>query len=146
MSNKAAQLAALYARIPKMVGCTGQCWQSCGPVIQLGMLTPYEAVRLRDVERVERDDPTECELLTEDHRCRGYADRPYVCRAWGTLASMPCPFTGCRPERVLDDSEADDIRKSIIALSGAEEFLYGQRTRNAMAMIHDVIWRRRGKG
>lgn len=137
MSNKAARLAELYALVPEIPDCKRTCWRSCGPVVQLGILSPYELSRLHDVERTERDDPSTCELLTEDNLCRAYERRPFICRLWGTVPRMACP-EGCQPERWLTDAEAMDLLNRITALSGAQIFAYGDDTEAALLAIQQA--------
>lgn len=141
MANKAARLAEIYAQIPSIPGCTGYCWRSCGPIDQLGLMTPYEHTRLRDAPRIENAEPSDCTLLTPDRRCSVYERRPFICRLWGTVPSMRCP-RGCVPERWLTDEEGAALHKQVIALSGAEQFAYGDATRAALAALGKV-WRER---
>ena len=57
--------------------------------------------RARIVERarkpVEIDERATCSMLSADRRCEVYEIRPMICRLWGMVEQMPCPF-GCRPE------------------------------------------------
>ncbi len=104
-----AELAELYARIPDIPDCDGRCWVSCGPtdrsqredqrIRQAGIRIRPADEALADVERYY------CEALTEDKRCAVYEMRPMVCRLWGAVEGMKCPF-GCVPEGGwLPDSE-----------------------------------------
>jgi hypothetical protein len=45
-----------------------------------------------------------CPALTVLGRCSIYEDRPTICRLWGVVESMPCPW-GCRPDRYLTDEQ-----------------------------------------
>lgn len=36
-------------------------------------------------------------MLTADRRCGVYEVRPLICRLWGIIESLPCPY-GCVPE------------------------------------------------
>jgi Fe-S-cluster containining protein len=100
-SEKDAQLAELYARIPAIPDCDGRCWTSCGPIDmsdrerqrigQAGVrITPYQQA-LAGVDRFW------CDALTGDKRCAVYELRPLICRIWGAVESMPCVY-GCVPE------------------------------------------------
>lgn len=51
-----------------------------------------------------------CPLLTPQRRCAAYESRPMICRLWGMVKKMRCPF-GCRPSRWLSDCEADELLK-----------------------------------
>jgi Fe-S-cluster containining protein len=84
-SQMDAQLAGLYARIPRIPDCDGRCWTSCGPV---GMsdrerqriraagvrITPYDKA-MANAERFW------CEALTGGKRCAVYELRPLIVRA-----------------------------------------------------------------
>lgn len=140
MSNKAAQLAAIYAQVPRMVDCKGECWRSCGPVVQLGMPTPYEYARLKDVPRTSNPDLSDCELL-ENHRCSAYELRPFICRLWGTTPTMRCPY-GCFPERWLSPEKAAELHRQVIALSGSRQYAFGDSA-EAIALMRDS-WFQRG--
>lgn len=45
----------------------------------------------------------DCPLL-ENERCSVYEVRPMICRLWGLVESMPCPW-GCKPDRYLTHEE-----------------------------------------
>ncbi len=60
---------------------------------------------------------TTCPLLKRG-RCTVYRQRPMVCRLWGCVASMPCPW-GCRPARFLTVEEGDALMRQAEALSQA---------------------------
>ena len=47
--------------------------------------------------------------------CSVYPDRPTLCRLWGVVEKMRCPF-GCEPERYLSDAEAVTILDEVAAL------------------------------
>lgn len=96
-----AALAGIYARIPAIPDCDGRCWISCGPI---GM-TSRERARIRqagyritpEAEALASAETFWCEALTAGRRCAVYELRPLVCRLWGAVEDMRCPF-GCVPE------------------------------------------------
>lgn len=96
-----AALQAVYDQIPAIPDCTGQCWISCGPID----MTSRERQRIRARGyRISQPDKAAmsadtfwCEALTGDKRCAVYEMRPFVCRIWGAVEDMKCPF-GCVPE------------------------------------------------
>lgn len=50
-----------------------------------------------------------CEALSNTGRCLAYDRRPIVCRLWGAVEGMPCPY-GCRPApRPLTDREGFEL-------------------------------------
>jgi hypothetical protein len=48
------------------------------------------------VQMLRARDVPSCPALTMLGTCGAYALRPAVCRLWGVVEAMPCPF-GCRP-------------------------------------------------
>jgi Fe-S-cluster containining protein len=109
-SEMDAQLAEIYARIPRIPDCDGRCWTSCGPIDMSDRerqriraagtrITPYQKA-MASPERFW------CDALTGDRRCAVYDLRPLICRLWGAVEGMPCVF-GCVPEGgYLTDIEA----------------------------------------
>ncbi|MGW3153800.1 YkgJ family cysteine cluster protein [Streptomyces sp. NPDC001089] len=97
-------LDALYASLPRME-CKGKCWSCCGPA----PASPVEKERIRksgvdwaDVTSVTSASGEEfgmaCTALdVESRRCRAYEARPMVCRIWGLVEELACPW-GCVPE------------------------------------------------
>lgn len=116
--NPYAQLDALYASLPKLQ-CIGLCQNSCGPIVVSGLEWRRLAHRVGYEPFSSKRDNT-CSLLDQQTgRCTVYALRPTVCRLWGVVENMPCPF-GCVPERKLTTEEgyrflenADEISKKL---------------------------------
>jgi Fe-S-cluster containining protein len=120
-------LAALYAELP-VIACAGKCAESGGPVFMSRVewqavcraggerhadaLTErehhHQQDRLVGGEPVARSDSRSVSALTcpylENERCSVYEVRPMLCRLWGVVESMECPW-GCRPERYLTRDE-----------------------------------------
>lgn len=96
-----ARLQELYDQIPAIPDCDGRCWTSCGPID----MSDRERQRIRragykitpmDQARA-RADTYWCEALTAGKRCAVYEIRPLICRMWGVMDSLRCPY-GCIPE------------------------------------------------
>lgn len=100
-ADRAARVQAIYDQVPPMADCKGNCWISCGPA----SITPWEHRRLAVAGHpVTRDEHARkmpfdfwCEALGPDGRCMAYPIRPLICRLWGAVDWLPCPW-GCRPE------------------------------------------------
>lgn len=125
---KSQAIRRLYARLPDMT-CQGHCHESCGPV---GMTT----VELKALERnvgysidavvhgpheqafIFAKPDLSCPVL-KGKRCSAYSDRPLICRLWGMVEDMKCPY-GCKPERYLTHGEALGL------LAEAESIAKGQ--------------------
>jgi hypothetical protein len=98
-------LDGVYAQVPS-THCKGLCTDSCYSV----GVAPAEGDRIRDRHGLDLRTgfyPDGCPALVEG-RCSIYADRPLVCRLWGAVESMPCPY-GCRPVVVLSDERGHGL-------------------------------------
>lgn len=114
-------LQDLFDLVPA-VACKGDCGRDrhqscCGPIAcsvvearlleeYLGTQSPWIDLGAGNVHM----DPTALTLHTCPHlswngRCQSYAVRPLICRLWGAVQRMRCPW-GCQPERWLSDDEA----------------------------------------
>jgi hypothetical protein len=98
--------------------CQGFCSDSCGPI---GM-SVRERARL--IERARKPvvcgERATCSLLTGERKCSVYDIRPMICRLWGLVRSMPCPY-GCRPEGgLLPDSEGVRLLIESDRIGGSE--------------------------
>jgi Fe-S-cluster containining protein len=117
-----AQVAALYARIPK-IDCKQKCQAYCGAVVQLGAYTEAERPEIeraaRDAAIVPRADasPLECKALDAGGLCTIHAARPAICRFFGVVEGLTCPH-GCEPERTLSQAEMRDILTALEAIAG----------------------------
>lgn len=107
--RRAAKIDKVYARIPE-IACQGLCFESCGPIAM------SRVEHLRIVDRVGSFEPAgypsqTCPLLKEN-KCSIYDIRPAICRLWGVVEMMPCPF-GCVPEKLLTREQGFDILSAI---------------------------------
>lgn len=86
-------LARAYALLPE-IACKGLCQEACGPI---GMTErEYERMRRKGGHRTTTTADLTCPYLNAEGRCDVYAARPMVCRAWGGVEGMECPW-GCAP-------------------------------------------------
>lgn len=95
------RLQALYAQVPDIPACQGLCHDSCGPIepsVGIAERHNLERASNRELGCVTMAGPRQgdCSMLTEDRRCSAYDDRPMICRLWGAVENMKCPF-GCIP-------------------------------------------------
>lgn len=116
--KKQARLQTLedvYAAIPS-VECQGLCSEGCGVI----PLFPVEERNM--LEKCGKlPAPTSgmtCSALREN-RCTVYENRPFVCRIWGAVERMRCPF-GCKVERILTEAEVKQLMDSLSRLSNGE--------------------------
>lgn len=91
-------IARLRERIPSFE-CIPGCHDCCGPVTT----SPEEMSRLPVKTDAEHDAALaafDCVHLGPDG-CTVYAERPLICRLYGTTPHMACP-NSCRPEVMVD--------------------------------------------
>jgi Fe-S-cluster containining protein len=104
--NCRASLTEIYAALPK-VACKRMCQPSCGVVIPAACL-PEEQRKLSILPIIKTvgDDFTCGALLYGS--CSIYSNRPLVCRLYGCVEAMRCPW-GCEPEFWVTDKQVEDI-------------------------------------
>lgn len=114
MSDTEQQLQAIYDEVPH-VECKGLCHIHCTQWIA----TEGEFVRLTRItgESPHRDESGACCFL-KNERCTAYEHRPYICRAYGVVEGIACPF-GCKPERTLTQAESIGLIAKIYRLFGS---------------------------
>lgn len=112
-----AALDRLYAELPT-IACQRKCESSCGPIL-MSRIEDERITKKLGYEPVMTLDPTNprsfrCPML-RDGLCAVYAIRPMLCRLWGIVETLPCPW-GCKPEpRYLSH------REGLVMLKRAEE-------------------------
>lgn len=83
----------------KKFHCLNQCSACCGPVpIEKGTWTCYKHLA-READYFMEDNgqvfpvrkDMECVFLN-NHKCLIYEHRPLICRDYGIIAGLPCPF------------------------------------------------------
>jgi len=99
MPNHIARITEIYNSLPK-IECKKKCTNSCGPIA----MSEAEWKRLTFGDNLHCNDNLECPFL-EDGLCSIYNRRPLICRLFGLVRKMKCPY-GCIPEKWLSDSEA----------------------------------------
>lgn len=107
-TQRLALIDAIYAHLPRLE-CRRQCQASCGPV----HVTPIERGRIVATTGAPGacSERFTCPLLREGG-CRVYEIRPAICRLWGLVEAMRCPW-GCVPERWLSDEEAMRVMRRV---------------------------------
>lgn len=96
----------IYRQLPT-IQCQGKCSESCGPIL----MSDAEEKRIVDAVGHEPDfgPDLKCNLL-QCNRCSVYEIRPLICRLWGLVKAMRCPF-GCVPDRWLPEEESRRLLK-----------------------------------
>jgi hypothetical protein len=122
MKTAEQELERLYLELPA-IKCKGLCQECCGPISMTQLEISRIAQLVPSFPSLAREMPvrlasgqvviasgfvTDCEkcpLLTADGRCSVYPIRPLICRLWGLVQAMRCPF-GCTPERWVSPRES----------------------------------------
>lgn len=88
-----ADLARVYEQMPD-VGCKGLCQDGCYSIgtfpVERQVVEAVHGIRLPAMAAHR------CEALGDDGRCSIYEDRPLICRSFGAVQGILCPF-GCEP-------------------------------------------------
>lgn len=111
-----AALEAIYAKVPD-VACRGLCGPYCGPV-------PMSALELGRMRRAGADphgSTLQCGCLAGG-RCAAYDLRPLICRLWGAVRNLRCPWGCAPPGRLLSDREARDLMQRVEDVAVAAGF------------------------
>lgn len=123
-------LQDIYDRIPA-VNCAGHCGRDrtqtcCGPIacteVEAQLLDQYDGIRsdwqpfsdgvvMMAIHNKDGQIAT-CPHLGLGGQCTAYEARPEICRIWGAIEALPCPW-GCKPERLLNRKEARRIHLEI---------------------------------
>lgn len=114
-AERAAQIDAITATLPTL-DCQKQCQECCGPIAMSGI--EWRRIVQRLGYAPNGDDSLICPMLCRDSGlCRVYDIRPLICRLWGLVKDMACPF-GCEPQRWLTDDEAHDYLRRVARIGG----------------------------
>lgn len=109
MSNNPEMIARLRERIPSF-DCVPGCHDCCGPVTT----SSQEMSRLPVKTDAEHDaalSEFNCVHLGPKG-CEVYAERPLICRLFGTTHNMPCP-RGRHPENMIDAKAESQVHRYI---------------------------------
>lgn len=125
MAAVKAELDALYAEVPHLP-CKQKCASSCGPILMSYVEWQRIIKKLGYEPKAPPPNPLDprtmnCPML-KGGLCSVYAMRPMICRLWGVVETMPCPW-GCQPERMLTTREGYVLlqRAAILGAQNEEE-------------------------
>ncbi|MDI6760875.1 MAG: hypothetical protein QMD05_08605 [Candidatus Brocadiaceae bacterium] len=105
MGKKENPLHKLYSLVPDFE-CIAGCTACCGPV----PFTKQEWDKVKDKRRVTS---LTCPYATLG--CEIYDNRPFLCRLYGTVEKMLCPF-GRRPKMLLTEDQKTILMNQYCAL------------------------------
>ena len=86
-------LAAIYAAVPD-ANCKGLCQRACGPVLMSQAEARIIMAKHGSAPDFHRETLTCTNLV--GGKCSIYADRPLICRLYGTTRGLMCQH-GCGP-------------------------------------------------
>lgn len=96
-----AQLDALYRELPT-IACQRQCQDACGPIF-MSRVEWQRIIKKLGYEPRGCTSDLVCPMLQQG-LCSVYHVRPMICRLWGLVETLRCPW-GCEPSRVLTHAE-----------------------------------------
>lgn len=113
--NKSA-MDKVYDKLPA-IHCQRKCQASCGPILMSRL--EWQRIKRKMGYRPKAKSLLEvCPMLNQNSgSCRVYSIRPMICRLWGLVEKMACPW-GCEPERWVTDKEAAELLHEIETLAG----------------------------
>lgn len=101
----------VYSSLPKL-NCKRKCQGSCGPIeagaAEILAFEKTTGKQFPNALQVLRSYAATCPLLDAAGACSVHQHRPLICRLWGMVKRMRCPF-GCEPERWVGDDEAWEL-------------------------------------
>lgn len=111
-------LDLVWALVPD-VDCKGLCHGACGPIAmseaERDRLWRRRGLLIEDAAATVSGD---CPALSADKRCRGYEDRPTICRVYGAVEGLKCPH-GCEPvSGRLSDADGSAVLTAARAVDG----------------------------
>ncbi|WP_053065362.1 YkgJ family cysteine cluster protein [Micromonospora sp. RV43] len=108
-----AELEQIYAELPE-IECQGLCSASCNAIVMSA--AERQRIRERGVDIAPLDMP--CPALSQFNRCTVYDARPLICRLYGLVEQMACPW-GCRPQGgFVDDATAHWMLRRVEKIGG----------------------------
>lgn len=107
----------VYDHIPQIV-CKGLCQQACS--IIPCTVAETEAMEREAGHPLFVEEGLRCSMLENSGACSVYGLRPTICRMYGTVVGMECPF-GCVPERLLSREESKALLVKADEIGGVNE-------------------------
>ena len=105
----------IYAKLPTL-HCQRKCQQSCSPILMTRLEWMRIKKRLGYAPKASLEEM--CPMLNQTTgSCMVYGIRPLICRIYGLVEKMRCPW-GCVPDRWLSDQEAAELMAEMAGLLG----------------------------
>lgn len=110
LKKKIKKLHEQYAKVPS-ANCKGLCHEACAFVMCGDLEKKIISEKHGNKEMLQ----AECPYLLTNKKCGIYDDRPLVCRFYGVVPGLPCPF-GCEPDATLSATQASKIFNKVTDL------------------------------
>lgn len=115
VDRRAEALEKLYAELPSV-----DCQELCGDCCSFIGMTRLEQRRITQVGGPEiKIWQMPCPALSIMGRCTVYTRRPMICRLYGVVEDLRCPY-GCEPERMLTREEGREFLARVQAIAGED--------------------------
>lgn len=121
--QKIDRLKKLYDRIPR-IACKKLCSEHCRAITLTKPEFRNLASTLNEPIKLTGEGALAvCPILDQSTgTCRAYAARPLICRLYGTVPAMKCPY-GCVPDRWLTNIEGRALLQEAIKIAGGKDEL-----------------------
>jgi Fe-S-cluster containining protein len=108
-------LQSHYDKIPA-VKCKGLCQETCGPIFLSQV--EVDEVKAKYGVKLGTDDKMSCTALCGvTGACKVYDARPWVCRAYGAMTGLECPY-GCNTAPLVSIEDADTLLHDLEKVGG----------------------------
>ncbi len=111
------ELNRIYSKLPAF-RCKENCGECCGPIrwslAEEIVIRDYLEKKGLEYRRI-KSLFDKCPYLTGDRKCEIYEVRPLICRAYGVVEGLECPFV--KVGRILSKAEYKELEKEISELS-----------------------------
>jgi len=121
LQNAFSLLRKIYARIPEFK-CRPSCGKCCGPhawsKLEENSISRYvQEHKIQPQKGFLEPGIPGCPYLSADKRCLIFPVRPLICRLYGVVENLRCPFP-IKPRRILSRKDAYRLTNQVVELSG----------------------------
>jgi len=108
-------LQSHYDKIPP-VACKGLCQEACGALVLLKK--EVDEIRKEFGKTISTDQNLSCTALCKvSGTCTVYSARPWVCRAYGAMEGLECPY-GCNTAPLVSKKDGDKMLRALQKAGG----------------------------
>jgi Fe-S-cluster containining protein len=144
--EQAKAMKALYARLPRV-----QCQRKCSTSCSIFLVSAFERDKAeRQTGRSFTLEPHPlmnglplCSMLTKDGDCGIHPIRPLICRMWGAVPEMPCPFD-CEIENPVPPGKVYEFLRESFEIGGGRQEAEDQLNRELGKVFRANLMRVKG--